>query len=837
MAKKSNRKSADKNRLHLLCNAHLDPCWMWEWEEGAAAAMATFRQAAIFCEEYDGFVFNHNEVILYEWVEEYEPALFKKIQKLVKQGRWHIIGGWYLQPDCNMPSGESFVRQMLVGRTYFRNKFGVEPRTAINFDPFGHTRGLVQLLKKAGYDSYLFCRPFQNDCPLPSDDFTWVGYDGSTVTGHRASMFYNHPLGQARAKVERWMAENKGKRVGLVLWGVGNHGGGPSREDLNMLGQLRAECADYDIVDSTPENYFDELRASGTPLPRHEKDINLWGPGCYTSQVRIKQKHRLLENTLYSTEKMCSHAALSGLMKYPYAELQDAQRDLLQAEFHDIIPGSSIANVEDAGLRLMDHGLEILSRVRARAFFALSEGQPKTDPEEIPILVYNPHPFPVKGVFECEFQLPDAKWEDQFTIAHAHQNGKPLPSQTEQEYGNMNLDWRKHVVFEAELAPGQMNRFDCTLEVLPERPKPALKMRKDAVVLKTDRLEVVISRKTGLIDTYRVDGVDYLKPGACKPIVIQDNEDPWETRYRSFRDVMGEFKLMSAKNGAAFSGQPGRALESVRIIEDGAVRTVVEVLMEFNYSFAVITYKIPKNGTEIEIHVRALWNEKTRMLKLSFPTPFGTARYVGQVAYGHGPMLDNGDECVNQKWAAVMDDKADAALTVIDNGLYGSDYKDGELRISLLRGAAYSCHPIGERPLIREDRFIPRIDQGEREFRFWLNVGTVAARTASIDREALVRNEKPFAISFAPPGVGKVPAPLATLSDDCVQLTAFKRAEDSPQAFVVRLFEPTGSKRTTTLCVPSLGIRQKIALKAFEVKTFRVDAKAKTIVETSLLER
>ena len=123
-------------RVHLICNAHLDPVWQWEWEEGVAAAVSTFRTAADLCEEFDGFIFNHNEAVLYAWVEEYEPELFRRIQRLVKEGKWHIMGGWYLQPDCNMPSGESFVRQILIGKSYFREKFGVEPSTAINFDPF-----------------------------------------------------------------------------------------------------------------------------------------------------------------------------------------------------------------------------------------------------------------------------------------------------------------------------------------------------------------------------------------------------------------------------------------------------------------------------------------------------------------------------------------------------------------------------------------------------------------------------------------------------------------------------------------------------------------------------
>ncbi|MBO5071182.1 MAG: alpha-mannosidase, partial [Roseburia sp.] len=167
--------------LYLLCNAHLDPVWQWQREEGMAEAVSTFRVAAKFCEEYDGFVFNHNESILYEWVEEYEPALFEKIKKLVREGKWHIMGGWYLQPDCVMPSGESFIRQIETGNKYFMEKFGVKTTTAINVDPFGHTRGLVQILKKCGYDSYLFMRP--NNF-VPEHDFIWKGYDGSTVIGH-----------------------------------------------------------------------------------------------------------------------------------------------------------------------------------------------------------------------------------------------------------------------------------------------------------------------------------------------------------------------------------------------------------------------------------------------------------------------------------------------------------------------------------------------------------------------------------------------------------------------------------------------------------------------------
>ena len=154
-----------KRKIHLVSNAHLDPVWLWEWQEGAGEALSTFRQAAEFCEKKKGYIFCHNEAVLYEWVEEHEPALFRRIRRLVREGKWHVMGGWYVQPDCNMPSGESFVRQILLGRSYFGKKLGVAPRTAVNLDPFGHTRGLVQILAKSGYTAYLCCRPGNHAVP------------------------------------------------------------------------------------------------------------------------------------------------------------------------------------------------------------------------------------------------------------------------------------------------------------------------------------------------------------------------------------------------------------------------------------------------------------------------------------------------------------------------------------------------------------------------------------------------------------------------------------------------------------------------------------------------
>ena len=827
----------DKKTIHLLCNAHLDPVWLWEWEEGAAAAISTFRTAADLCEEFDDFVFNHNEAILYQWVEEYEPSLFERIRELVRKGKWHIMGGWYLQPDCNMPSGESFVRQILTGKRYFKEKFGVDVTTAVNLDPFGHAWGLPQILVRSGYDSYLFCRPFQNDCPLPDNHFVWVGCDGSEVMACHADGWYNSQLGKAHLKIMERMNNHPNKPFSLLLWGVGDHGGGPSREDLEQITSLIRRTKDFEIVHSTAAAFFDAVKGQYHLLPRHKRDLNPWGVGCYTSQVRIKQKHRELENQLYLVEKMAATAACQGLMKYPREELRRAMYDLLAGEFHDILPGTSIEPVQESSLRLLDHGLEELSRIKARVFFALACGQPKAKAEQIPILVYNPHPFKVRTIVECEFQLADANWAGTWTLLALRKGNQPIPSQLEKEASNLNLDWRKRIAFVAELEPSQMNRFDCTIDkVVQTKPPPKLQVRKGRVDFRSDDIEVVIDARTGLVDRFKVHGVHYLAEKAFEPLVMVDNEDPWGMLNRAYRRMAGRFKLMSTRKSARFAGVQSDELPPVRVIEDGPVRSVVEVLMSYNDSFICQRYKLPRQGTEIEIELRVHWNEKDRMLKLSIPVLGAGIEFLGQTAFGINPLPMRGNEGVAQKWIALVSRRAQTAITCMNEGSYGCDFSKNGLRLTLLRSPAYAGHPFFDRPIVEQDRYTPRIDQGERVFRFWLNAGSLDERLSAVDREALVHNEKPYALSFFPSGAGARPKAGAVLTDDVVQMSCLKLAEDNDD-LIVRLFEPTGQARSTTLSLPCIGFKTRVDLAPFEVKTLRVKPKTRAVRETDLIER
>jgi alpha-mannosidase len=825
-----------RKTIHLVCNAHLDPVWLWDWEEGAGEALSTFRSAVSLCEEFPDFVFNHNEAVLYRWVEEYEPALFKKIQRLVREKRWHILGGWFLQPDCNMPSGESFVRQILAGKRYFREKFGVDIRTASNLDPFGHSRGLVQILAKSGHDSYIFCRPGRSDCPLPGDDFIWVGLDGSEVTASLVSAHYNSAGGGAKKKVLEWIAAHPDRELSLLLWGVGDHGGGAYRTDLLELRQLMSERKDFAIRHSHPEAYFRDLGKKRASLPKHARDLNPWAVGCYTSMVRIKQKHRLLENDLFLAEKMASAASYQGLMKYPREEFREAHYDLAFSQFHDILPGSAIQPAEESSVRRLDHGLEILSRIKARAFFALADSEEPPAPGEIPVFVYNPHPFKVKGSVSCEFQPYEINWSGGYQFPQIYSDERPLPSQPEKEASNLNVEWRKKVVFAAELEPARINRFVCRLERQPHKPVPQLKEERGCLHFRTNELEVSINTRTGLIDRYRVHGRDFLAEGAFAPLIINDSADPWGMTVKRFRDLAGRFELASSEEGSRISGITAHPAASVRIIEDGAVRAVVEAVLTYGRSVLFQRYMLPRKGTEIEVEIRLHWCEKDKMLKLSIPTLFSKARYVGQTAYGVADLPADGNEAVAQKWVSAVSAEDGAALTVINDCIYGSDFLGGELRLSLLRSAAYSADPVPSGPMVAQDRYVPRIDQGERIFRFWLNGGDLSSRLTAVDREALARNEKPFVLSFFPAGRGKKPQPFIQLSDEAVEIATVKKAEDGGN-LIIRLFEPTGQNRTTMLSLPWAAASKKVSLAAFEIKTLSFNPRTRIFRELDLLER
>lgn len=806
-------------RLHLISNAHIDPVWQWQWPEGAGAAITTFSAAADFCENFDDFIFCHNEAILYQWVEEYAPELFERIRRLVKKKKWHIMGGWFLQPDCNMPSGESICRQILRGIEYFKSRFGDEferPRTVTNFDVPGHSEGLVQLFKDAGYDSFIYTRGGKD---LGCREFIWRGLEGSEILGYRTPEGYNTLLGKIEQKITPVLYEIRGCSEGIFLWGVGNHGGGPTRQDYRTLQGLKKKFPDVTFIQSTPEKFFQELekkRSSLLPVT----DLGEVHAGTYSAQVLIKQTHMELENMLYTTERMAAHASENG-MKYPGEELKRAEYDLLCSEFHDTLPGSSIRSVETDALQQMHHGLEELYRIRTRAFFFLTGGQSKAAEGEYPIFVYNPHPFSISEIVECEFMLADQNWSDtEVYIPYLHDGDREVPLQIEKEASNVPLDWRKRFAFRFEAGPFEVKRYSCFTKLSAKESPKQRKAVDGKFRFDNGTCRVVISEKSGLLESYEVDHVEFLRGKTGKIKVLSNSPDPWGFVFDHYKEECGEYRLMTDEEAAEFCAVDAKKLRPVRIIEDGPIRTIVEALFCKDRSQARLTYTIPKMGSEIEISILMYNYEKDKKVKLEFDTGLGKGEYEGKTAFGIRRLKTDGNETVAQDY--VLFTERGKTLSIINFGNYGSDCKDGVISVTLLTGCAYSAHPIPDREVVPQDRFTIRMDQGEREFRFILNASDTGSRKKQIDFESQLKHQPPFALNFFPTGEGRLPKAFIELSNSTVTLSAVKRSEDG-NCLVVRLFNSSAACEETVFRYMNFGIEENLLFRPFEVKTFRVE--------------
>ncbi len=441
--------------VHLICNAHLDPVWQWRWEEGAAEAITTFGIAARLLREFPGFIFNHNEAILYRWVEEHNPGLFQEIRDLVAEGRWCIAGGWDLQPDVNMPGTEAIIRHAAEGRRYFSERFGAHPVVAYNFDSFGHSGGLPQILVKAGYKMYIHMRPGQKDLPLPSDLYRWQGVDGSEIAVYRIpfpayNTFHNKAVERIRAAIELALKDG---RDTPVFWGLGDHGGGATRKELEQIQNL-IECErQVEIVHSSTERFYEAVRPIIAEQPVVTGELQRVFTGCYTSMSRLKRRMQRNLGELVQTEGARAATWWLHGQPYPAGELRDAWGDHLFNDFHDILPGSSIEPGELDALDLYGRSSETTRRLRLGAVSGFSQGTAL--PLEIPVTILNTNPAALDVPVEFEYMIDHVpKFEGVWHARMFTLDGKEISIQEEPPESLLLTDsWRRKLVFGASL-PG-----------------------------------------------------------------------------------------------------------------------------------------------------------------------------------------------------------------------------------------------------------------------------------------------------------------------------------------------------------------------------------------------
>ena len=769
-------------KLHLICNAHIDPIWQWTWDEGISSAIATFRSAADLADEFD-YIFCHNEALLYEAIEKSAPDLFARIQRLVKEGKWHIMGGWYLQPDCLMPSGETFVRQIAVGREYFKQKFDTTPDIVVNMDSFGHSIGLVQILAKMGYKGYMTCRPRAEDqFKYPSRFFTWRSPDGSSLVA-TCSDSYNTLLGHATEKISKYAAGNAQGMLGsqsqstalvaddvdYVLWGVGNHGGGPSRKDLADIAALKIDGVE--IVHSTPKALFDDAIRVGGEVTT---SLVTCMPGCYSSMARVKQAFRRTENLFYATEKMIAAARLCGYAP-DLSKFAEAEKRILLSSFHDILPGTVVEEAEKEALSTLGAAERALRDYRTDAFLFFTMNEKCAGEGEFPVFVFNYAPKAVSTTVEVEFSLADQNWSEEhhFSPVIYDENGTRLPSQTIKEASTLNLDWRKRIIFEAELKPLGITRFTVRVEPVPIREKDAVEIGDINAVL---------------------DGVPLLSKKAELEL-YDDTADPWGMSNDELV-AMGKnpvsFRPMTEKEAGELCA--ARPMSPFRIIEDGEIYTNLEAFYTAGKTSAVLNYKLYKCKPYVDLKLTVEFADKNKLVRLKLPVP---CDLIGGTSVGDGPFVwekKPDTELTFQKWAGVKGE-GDDVFAVINDGVYAGKIENGYIYLTLLRGSGHCFHPIGERELYPQYLYLPRIDSGRYVYNLRIFRGTLA----EVFAEAELFNQPPYAINVFPTGAAGacIVADNRISVDGEVITTTVKPRDDG--SVVIRIYNPAMSTEKFTV--------------------------------------
>ena len=780
-----------KPTVHLICNAHLDPVWQWRWEEGASEALATFRNAVEILNEHPHLIFCHNEAVLYQWVERFDPGLFADIRRQVRAGRWAISGGWFIQPDVNLPGTESLIRQIAEGRRYFRDEFGVAPRVAYNFDSFGHSGGLPQILRLAGYEMYIHMRPQSQELDLPADLYRWRGADGTEIPAYRISVGLYHTErdnleDRLRAGVD--LALRLSRDV-PVFWGLGNHGGGATRRDLRLIDAFIREEKRARIIHSTPDGFADAVREALKSAPVFEGDLQRSFTGCYTSLSRLKRQAVKSLGGLVQSEALAAAAGWLAGRQVPGRDLREAWRLHLLNDFHDIITGSCVEPAEQDALGQYGKSDDTSRGVRLGAAAALNRGAAKSPPLPVTVANANPSAVRVPVEFEC---MADYRpyWKGKWHLRLFRRAGGEVLCQEEQPEALLPFNrWRRRISFIDELPGIGVSRYELRAFEGPAGAYGGEK-KKAGFVHRIDR-------RTGLVTSLKsAENLECLAGSLFEPLVIEDEADSWGTGSGSYRKIAGRFKLESPPV----------------VIARGPVRTINQSVLSFNKSRIVLDLHAYPEWPVLDFRFRITWNEERRRLKLRIPTSLAPASVLCEVPGASARRPPDGQEHVHGRWLLIEGRVAGcpAALGIVNSGQHGFDFQDGEARLSVLRSSVY-CHERGFDLGSRRGDAGTRTrgssspqwkfsDIGIHDVRLLVTAGGPAKVRAMLPGLADYLSAPPAAYAHLPAGADGSSTELLSLAPANIRLLACKPSWDG-QALVIRLQETAGRRSRSRLTV------------------------------------
>lgn len=845
-------KVAKEYTIHCCGHAHIDMNWMWPWQETVNVAHDTFMTVNTLMEEFPEFHFSQSQASTYIAMEEYCPEIFEMIKRRVKEGRWEITASTWVEGDKNIISGESLCRHLLYTRQYFKEKMGLEPEDVkIDWAPdtFGHAKTVPSILMRGGVSRYYFWRTG----PGPWL-FKWRSPDGSEILAYNDKGSYNGTIepNTMRGLLCRFVKDT-GLKDFMFMYGVGDHGGGPTRRDLRKALEIQTWPIFPTVKLSTTDAFFSAIEKANPDLPVIDKDFNFTFEGCYTSQSNIKKATRVSEIILPEAETIALIAGSEAEMEYPYDSFFKAWRYTLFNHFHDILPGSGVHATYEYSQGLFQEIQAIASAIRTRALRKLASkvntsvvaqsklgtlgsgfgdglGAGAGDPSlpggitarnagaaaAEPILIYNQKPWPRSEMVFAKVwnkQLAD----DRVVVRDAA--GAEFKGQI---VGRGNY-WGHEfatVAFKAQNVPAtgyKVYAIDTAAEPVhgegafiarhfPEGTESMIPEINESGVLENEYLRVEIDFASGAI-MHLIDketGYDYVPEGDLLGLLEVCQEVPHGMSAWVIGQVTEIDELVSGGRLEIVQRGPNRvAARSTRKYRN----STIAVEIGLNAGSRMVDFKLNTRWVEIGSHEVGV-----PMLRVSFPVNVKNGKPQYEIPFGSQERVQSLQEIPALKWADLSGETPQGinGVTLLNDSKYGHSCVDNTLKLTLIR-SSYEPDPL------------PEVTDHEIRYAVYAHRGRCDVAEATRAGENF---NSPMAIVSATVQEGELPAEksyVESLSPN-VFISAVKKAENS-DGIVIRLFEMTGKKTAAQVRVADL---YKQGAKAVETDTLERPLKKNT---------
>jgi alpha-mannosidase len=794
--------SGHKKVIHIMGYSHIDAAWLWPWRDGSDEALNTFRSALNRMIETADFCYSHSSSAHYRWVERADPAMFAEIQQRVKEGRWEVIGGWPVEPDCNIPSTESFVRHSLYGKEYCRRALESDVTVGFNPDSFGHAAGLPTILKNAGYGYYAFQRPGDREMKLPLL-FWWEGLDGSRVLTLRLRGYDQEASELTEAATGDFAP---GFDHAAFVLGVGDHGGAVTKEQVREVLEMRKDPNLPELRFSTFRNFFSAIENSPafSSLPVVKTELQHHARGCYSANGEGKFLNRRAERWLGEAETISLVANFTADHAYPQEKYAESWWKVLFCQFHDMMAGTSLYSDYQDVRDSLGYACEVAQTSKVEVLETLAKLVDTTSVEEGAVFLFNPLPWRRKTLVEY---YTDRDPSGHARITHlASKDGVKIPVQWRPPASMSTAPMRLSAW--VDLPPCGYRVFELA-HGEPPTPEPF-------------RETFTISNSGFGISSFRAQDGTELLAGPVGLVAIADTGDTWAHGLNEFRQEMGRPTLISST-----------------MIENGPVTRVTCQIARWMDSEVVLDIAQFAGLDFLELRFVIDWHQQEQMLKLEIPTALAAPRFFAKVP---GEVLErkvNGEEEPYQDWGAVQGTvgSSDYTLAMLNKQTYSYDCLNGLFRTVLIRSAPFARHNPATVPHNDNNAWQ---DQGRQERTFWLMGGKGAYTELSLDRRAEeLQTPAEYVQDSAHHGTEPWEQSFLEIMPSSVWVLAIKRPEGSQDGTIIRIQERAGSSTRARLKSQALGLDHSVDLAPWQLKTLLVKSskgRRAEIREVSLLE-